>query len=349
MTLTAFKPPEPSKLLLKLPKCNLHTHLEGSVRPGTFIDLAVKQDLELPFPAESAAGYLQVSGEEVSLADYLDKIMVNYPVLRNYDALKRVAFEAAEDAHSDGVIYLELRAGPVTHASEDLPVEKCIEAMLEGLADAQAQYGITARLIISGLRHHDPSDNLRLARIACSYQEEGVAGFDLAGDEAAFAADLHREAFGFLRDSGLGITVHAGEAGGYQNVLYAVEEIGAERIGHGIHSVESRVALELLRERQVLLEICPTSNVHTGAVETLHKHPVRQLFDYGIPVSIGDDDPITSRTRVSNELMLISREFGFTQNELQQIQLTSLEHSFLRDDSLRNLLREQIQSSFTAA
>ena len=342
MIRTAFNPPTPTRDLVEMPKCNLHTHLEGSVRPETFLDLAARQGVALPFPEAQAADRLQVSGEEKTLVDYLDKIMVNYPVLGNYSALKRVAFEAAEDAFRDGVIYLELRAGPVTHTRENLPVEACVEAMLEGLMEAENHFGIVSRLIIAGLRNHDPGQNTKLAEVALRYQDKGVVGFDLAGDEAGFPADLHGEAFEKVRDSGLGITVHAGEASGYENVQYAIIAIGADRIGHGVRSIDSIATMELVRDKQVLLEICPTSNVHTGAVANLEAHPVRKFFDFGIPISIGDDDPITSRTRVSNELMLIKEAFGFTQEELLKIQFLSLEHSFLREEGIKAGLKEKL-------
>jgi len=344
MMQTAFTPPAPTRDLVEMPKCNLHTHLEGSVRPKTFIALAAQQNLPVPFTEDEAADHLQISREEKSLVDYLDKIMINYQVLKNYTALKRVAFEAAEDAFRDGVIYLELRAGPVTHSREELTVEACVEAMLEGLAEAQENFGIVARLIIAGLRNHDPQHNTKLADIALRYRDNGVVGFDLAGDEAGYPAELHREAFAKVRDSGLGITVHAGEASGHENVRYAVSVIGADRIGHGVRSIDSIPTMELVRDKQVLLEICPTSNVHTGAVANLEAHPVNMFFDFGIPISIGDDDPITSRTRVSSELMLIKEAFGFTQKDLLKIQLSSLEHSFLRDEMLKTQLRKKVEA-----
>ncbi len=344
MTHTAFTPPDPSTELILLPKCNLHTHLEGSIRPQTFIELAERQNIPLPFPANQAEEHLQVSGEEKSLVEYLDKIMVNYPVLKDYEALRRTAFEAVEDAFTDGVVYLELRAGPVTHAHNRLTVEMCVQAMLEGLQQAEEKFGVVARLIIAGLRNHDPAHNKALAEIALRYADSGVVGFDLAGDEAGYPAQLHQEAFALLRGSNLGITVHAGEAAGFANVRYAVETIGATRIGHGVHITESPSTMEMVRERQVLLELCPTSNVHTGAVESPEAHPVRQFFDFGIPISIGDDDPITSRTRVSNELMLLQTMFGFTLEELIKVQLFSLEHSFLREESLKATLAQKIRA-----
>lgn len=328
----------------RLPKCNLHTHLEGSVRPETFLELAQQQNLPLPFDPADLDQQFQVTGEEKSLVDYLDKIFVNYQILKNPKALRRTAFDAAEDAHLDGVIYFELRAGPITHAHEKMPLELCIESMLTGLAEAEAKYGIVCRLIVAALRNHDPRVNEALAMIAKKYFDRGVVGFDLAGDEANFPASLNKRFFDICNQSEMGITVHAGEAGGWENVQYAVDEIKASRIGHGIRSIESPALLRQLHEKQILLEVCPTSNVHTRTVQTIEMHPVKQLFDVGILLTIGDDDPITSRTRVSSELTILEQVHGFTPEQIRQIQITGIRHSFLNDKKLKDQLISKVQS-----
>jgi adenosine deaminase len=338
----AFFPPEPSAVILALPKCNIHTHLEGSVRPQTFLELAAQQDIPLPFDPLEVSEKLQVDGSEKTLVDYLAKIMLNYAVLKNPAALQRTAFEAAEDAYHDGVIYFELRAGLATHARPGFPIEAGVESMLAGLQEAQAKFGITSRLIIAALRNHDPQTNLQLARIASRYAQQGVVGFDLAGDEAGYPADLHQDAYKVVSDAGLGLTVHAGEATGAEAVRYAVQALHAQRIGHGVHSIESRAVMDLLRDRQILLEICPTSNVHTGAVASIDVHPIKALYDYGIPISINDDDPITSRTRASNELMLVHTQFGLPLETIISIQLITLKHSFLREESVKERLKSQV-------
>jgi adenosine deaminase len=336
---TAFRSPEQvPQAIQQLPTCNLHTHLEGSIRPDTVWELAQEIGLALPVGRDQVADQLQVSGEERSLIDYLEKIAFAYPALRTAEALRRTSYEAALDAAADGVVYFELRAGPVTHTGPDLSIEQAIAAMLEGLRQAEAEVGIVARLIVAALRNHEPEVNTRLAHIAVEFQPEGVVGFDLAGDEANYPAQLHAEAFHVARRGGLGITVHAGEAGGADNVRYAVEVLGATRIGHGVRSVEESPVVDLLRDRGILLEICPTSNVHTYAVPAIEAHPVRHLYDHGIPISIGDDDPVTSRTRVSRELALLHERFGFSLPELRAIQRMGLRAAFLRDEAQRREL-----------
>lgn len=341
---TAFIPPKPTNILLEMPKCNIHTHLEGSVRPETFMELATQQGLELPFDHDQVHGKLQVDGSEKTLVDYLDKIALNYPILKDSQALRRTAFEAAEDAHRDGVIYFELRAGPALHTGPRLVVEAVIESILEGLQESETKFGIKTGFIVAGLRNHDPRINEGLARAACRYRDEGVVGFDLAGDEAGFPAELHWESFRLVQEAELPYTVHAGEASGAENVRYAVETLGARRIGHGVRSAESQAVMDLLRERQVLLEICPTSNVHTGTVPSIHDHPLKKLYEYGIPISINDDDPITSRTQVSNELMLLQTVFGMPLERLIKIQLDTLDHSFLPDKDAVARLKSTVQA-----
>ena len=325
----------------QMPKCNLHTHLEGSIRPATFVELARAQGLPLPAPAGEMDRALQVSGEEESLADYLAKISLVYPILKDAAALRRVSFEAAEDAAANNVRYFELRAGPVIHATPDLSVSAVIAAILAGLADAEAALGITCRLIVAALRHHDPEVNVQLARTALAFHGDGVVGFDLAGDEARFPARLHRQAFDVARDGGLGITVHAGEAGGPDEVTYAIRELGATRIGHGVHTIADPAAVQLVLDRQVTLEICPTSNVHTHAVPSIGAHPIDRLLDRGVRITIGDDDPVTSRTNIARELALLNQVFGYSIERLQAFQINGLRCCFLTDEVRRGqLLRE---------
>jgi len=325
----------------QMPKCNLHSHLEGSIPPATFMELARAQGILLPVPPEEIDRALQVTGEERSLVDYLAKIAIVYPVLKNAAGLRRASFEAAEAAAASNVRYFELRAGPATHATPDLPVPAVIAAILAGLADAEAGLGITCRLIVAALRHHAPEINVRLARTALEFRGAGVVGFDLAGDEARFPAILHREAFDVARDGGLGITVHAGEAGGPEEVTYAIRELGATRIGHGVHTIEDPAAVQLVLDRRVTLEVCPTSNVHTRAVPSIGAHPIEQYLERGVLMTIGDDDPVTSVTNVALELALLNQVFGYSIEQLQSFQINGLRCSFLTDDVRRGqLLRE---------
>lgn len=342
-------PDRPDPDLRALPKCNLHSHLEGSIRPATFLDLARERGLNLGVGLEGVGALLQVDGSETGLVDYLEKISAGYQVLTTPSALRRVAFEAAEDAARDGVLYFELRAGPLTHVNRGLGVHQAIDAILAGLQHAEAAYGITCRLIIAALRHHEPADNVALAHAAVEHRDDGVVGFDLAGDEAGYAASSHADAFAVARRGGLGITVHAGEAGGAENVRYAVEALGAGRIGHGVRSAGSPAMMRLLQERGVTLEVCPASNVHTRTVASLAAHPVRRLFDAGVRVTIGDDDPVTSDTSVSKELTLLRDVFGFEAAEIVRIQKMGLEAAFGLDGGRRRRIMAALEAHVLAS
>lgn len=326
-----------------LPKTNLHTHMEGCVRVETAVELARTQGIDMGVPFDAFANFMQVTGAETSLADYLNKVVFTQPLLKNYEALRRVCFEAAEDAARCNVRYFELRAGPTIHVTKTLTLHRVIEAMLEGLRDAEQKYDITCRLIVAALRHDPPEKSIALARAALDFRGKGVVGFDLAGDEAAYPAVLHREAFEIARRGGLGITVHAGEASGASEVDYAVRVLGATRIGHGAHSIQDAKAMELLRAREITLEMCPTSNVHTRTVPSIEQHPLPQFLAQGVRVTIGDDDPITSRTDMSRELALLHKQFGFDLQVLRSFQVMGMEYCFLEDAARRAALLSQMR------
>lgn len=321
-----------------LPKTNLHTHMEGCVRVQTVIELARAQGIALGVPDAQVADSMQVTGAETSLGDYLAKVTFTQPVMKNFDALRRICFEAAEDAARCNVRYYELRAGPTIHVTASLSLHRVIEAMLAGLADAEKKYAITCRLIVASLRHDPPSKSVELARAALDFRGQGVVGFDLAGDEALYPATLHREAFEIVRAGGLGITVHAGEASDSREVEYAVQVLGATRIGHGMHSIENRQVVKLLCEREITLEVCPTSNVHTCTVPSIQEHPLPQFLAQGVRMTIGDDDPITSRTDMSRELALLHKQFSLDLATLRSFQVNGMECSFLEDAAQRAAL-----------
>ncbi len=321
------------------PKVNLHHHLEGAVRPQTFAELVQNLGIDVPALArQSAAEYLTVSGEEASLADFLDKIGRTFVITQHSGVLERIALEISESAAAESVRYLEVRFGPWLHVEQGRPLTEPIEEVLAGLAAGEHRWGVKGRLIISALRHHTFQQNRQLLDAAVAYRDRGVVALDLAGDEAAFPASEFRELFLLAAKAGLGVTIHAGEAGPAAGVWEAVSELGAQRVGHGIRLVHDPALLKAVRDAGTVLEVCPTSNVHTRAVESLSDHPVRELFDAGIRITIGDDDPTTSGITLSGEYQLLSEHFGFTEAELQTIVLTGAEAAFLPKDEKEELL-----------
>lgn len=324
---TMHEPPD-SALDPTMPLVNLHSHLEGSIRPATYLELCRTMGLPAPDSLEAAQALLSVDGSETCLHDYLERITPVGPILKGAAALERTSYEAAEDARRDGVAYFELRAGPLLHLTTAMDTAGTIEAMLSGLQEAERALGIAARLIVCALRGHDPLENEALARVAVRYAGRGVVGFDLAGDEKGYPARHHARAYAIAAAGGLGLTCHAGEGEGSASIVEAVQVLGARRIGHGTHLDDTPGRVAWAKAEGLVLEICPTSNVDTRAVPSFADHPVRRLFDAGVQISIGDDDPTTSRTRIARELRLLARTFGFTVPELLQIQRTGLEAAF---------------------
>ena len=320
--------PSDSALDPTMPLVNLHSHLEGLIRPATYLELCRAIGHPAPSSLEEAQALLSVDGSETCLHDYLERITPVGPILKSVAALERTSYEAAEDSRRDGVAYFELRAGPLLHLTATMDTATTIEAMLRGLREAERALGITARLIVCALRAHDPRDNEALARVAVRYAGRGVVGFDLAGDEKGYPARHHARAYAIAAAGGLGLTCHAGEGEGSASIVEAVEILGARRIGHGTHLDDTPGRVAWARSEGLVLEICPTSNVDTRAVPSLADHPVRRLFDAGVRISIGDDDPTTSRTRIARELRLLAHTFGFTPHELLQIQRTGLDAAF---------------------
>lgn len=332
---------EQQSIWVQLPKVNLHHHLEGAIRPETFLDCV--QIYQVPVPVhdlEETRAYLRVSETDQSLADFLVKVDRSLMVSQYPGVLERMAFEAVEDAHDQNVSYIELRFGPLLHLQKNRRAEEAIEEVLAGVQKAAAQYPITARVIVCALRHHDAAVNLTLAKIAAKYVDQGVAGFDIAGDEASYPAGIFAQAFDLAKASGLGITVHAGEVGDGSGVIEAITTLGACRIGHGIHIANRPDLVEKVNEAGVTLEVCPTSNVHTRAVTSLAQHPIRRLFDHGVLISLGDDDPTTSGITISSEYQLLAEVFHFSPDEIAQIVLNGAQAAFLPSELKQQLVAE---------
>ena len=329
----------------KLPKVNLHHHLEGAVRPETFFEVASRHQLGLPIANVSdSKRFLQVSADDSSLADFLVKVDRSLAVSQYPGVLTRMAFEAVEDGYYQNVKYLELRFGPWLHIEQRRTIEEAIEEVLIGIEQAVNTYPITAKLIVCALRHHDEKKNMKLASVAGKYLNYGLVGFDIAGDEAAYPAKVFHKTFAQAKADGLGITVHAGEVGSGNRVIEAITHLNADRIGHGIQIVSQPDLVDQVKQHGVTLEICPTSNVDTRAVKSPESHPIRKLYQQGVLLSLGDDDPTTSGITITSEYRLLSEKFNFTNSELADIVMTGAKAAFLPQDQ-KSVLIEQLTAS----
>lgn len=314
---------------------NLHSHLEGRVRPTTAAELAAVAGL--PEPDGGWERAIRLTGP-ADLTVYLTKVAATYPFFRSPDAARRIAREAVEDAAASGLDYLELRFGPATHASDERGLDEVVAAVTEGMREASARTGMPSGAVVAALRHHDADTNDGVARAAARFAGRGVVGFDLAGDELLFPElERYRSAFAIARAAGLGITCHAAEAGPASAAREAVEWFGATRIGHGAHIVDDADILRWCAEEGVVVEICPTSNWYTGAIPAIGAHPAPRFRDAGVRLVLGDDNPMQTGTDLADERRILTDVLGFTPTDLAALDQSSLEAAFI-DRTTRSAL-----------
>lgn len=316
-------------ILRRLPKAELHCHLDGSVRPATLLELAREYGVEMPVPTATQLGDYMIVRDARNLEDYLARFEVTLSVMQHADALERIAYELAEDAHGDGVMYLEVRFSPVLNIRAGLEMHDVVEAVTRGLARAERAHGIVSRVIICALRHLDPGVSLELARLAVAQETSGVVGFDLAGGEQGHPAARHVGAFDYARSHDLACTCHAGEGDGAASIRDAIHTCGAHRVGHGTRLLEDRALMEFVNDRRIPIEICLTSNVQTRAAASYETHPVRQYFDAGIHVVLNTDNRLMSGTTLTDEYHHAASSLGFTLPQLARIALNGFESAFL--------------------
>ncbi|WP_082420298.1 adenosine deaminase [Paenibacillus sp. A3] len=340
-----MKPNVRMEWLRLLPKVDLHLHLDGSVKPETVLELAAAEGIRLPAATpEGLLPYMQVDEPCGSLQAYLGKFEFVGRFLHRPEALERVAFEVVEQAAEHGCRYIEVRFGPQLHRNRGMTPDEVISSVIAGLNQGEAQFGVKAKGIACCLRHHGQLDNTEVIEAASRFQGKGIVGVDLAGDEAAYPARLHRELFALARSKGLPVTIHAGEAAGADSVYEAVIRLGAARIGHGVRMKEDPAVLELVKERQIPLEMCPVSNIQTRAVSGWAAYPVREYFDLGIPVTINTDNLTVSGTNLTKEYHILMERFGFTPVEIGKLLLNGLEAGFMDEADKRELRRHFLQA-----
>jgi adenosine deaminase len=317
---------------------NLHTHLEGWVRPTTAADLARTIGMAEPDGGWDAALRMRAPAD---LTVFLAHVAAAYPVLGSWEAMRRVAREAVEDAAADGQDFLEIRFGPSTHARPGFPIPDVIAAACEGLDDGRRSTGLPVGLVVCLLRHDDDDTNLAVARAAADAAGRGVVGLDVAGDEILFPSmALYRTPYEIAAAAGLGLTAHAAEAGPAESAVEAAEVLRATRIGHGSHIADDPAILDWAANEGVTIEVCPTSNVLTGAAPSLLEHPLHAFLAAGCRVVLGDDNPINIGRRLAEEERLLVGEGGLTAEQLRRIQLTACDVAFT-DESTRATLRER--------
>lgn len=317
-------------LIHALPKAELHCHLDGSLRVQTVIELAAEQGLPLPaYTADALKPHLSVSMAGGNLESYLKVFDITTSVLQYPEALYRVTYELAQDCAGEHIRYLEIRFSPILHIQKGMRMNEALEAVLKAKTQAEKDLNIVIGIIICSIRHMDPASSLSLAELCVAYKNRGVVGFDLAGAEENFPAKDHREAFYLIINNNINTTVHAGEAYGPRSIHQALHYISANRLGHGTRLQEDEDLLNYVNDQRIPLEMCLTSNVHTGAVNSMAEHPIRRYFDAGIRVTLNTDNRLVSSTTLTDEYMIAIEQFGVTIDELKYLLLNGFKSAFL--------------------
>jgi len=335
----------PLSFFEKLPKTDLHVHLDGSLRLSTILELADEQGIDLPADTPEGLKVAMRCGERTgSLVEYLKAFDVTLRVLQTAPALERVAYELCEDAARENVRYMEIRYAPMLHTRTGLRETAVVEAVLSGVARARESLGIHAKLILCGIRNISVESSLAMARLSVAYKNRGVVGFDLAGAEYDHPAKRHREAFDLIRHNNINCTIHAGEAYGPESIAQAIHVCGAHRIGHGCRLWENGDLLAYVNDHRIALECCPSSNVQTGAVAEIGSHPIKLFHDLGLRVTVNTDNRLVTDTTVSRELHLCHSALAFTLDDIKRIVLSGFKASFLpfhqRQDYVRRIADE---------
>lgn len=339
--------PLPSEeLLRKLPKVDLHCHLDGALRVSTILDLGKKHKVKLPADnLQELKKFVQVPPQCRSLTDFLKCFTFFYDVLKTPEAMERISYELLEDAAKENVVYLETRFAPSLQESEKFSMDEMLRAVIGGLSEGEKKFGVGWGVILCIFRSHPQDAAIRTVEVAERFRDKGVVAIDLAGDEARYPVGMYRQALELARMKKIPITCHAGEADGPQSVRNAVR-LGAQRIGHGVRVREdSNLYLEMIA-RQIPFEICITSNAQTRVVNDIHEHPVLQFFKDGLYVTLNTDDPGVSGIDLTHEYLMATKELGFSLAQCLKILHNGVYALFL-DDKGKKRVWQKVEEKLT--
>jgi adenosine deaminase len=327
-----------------LPKVELHRHLEGSLRLDTMLDIANQHGITIPADVLRLSTLVQIQEEDkFTFQNFLAKFNTLRLFYRSPDAIHRITREAVEDAAKDNVKYLELRFTPVALSrAERFPLHDVIDWVITSAQDAAQKNGVIVRLIASVNRHESTDLAEQVAWLAAEHTQDGMVGLDLAGNEAEFPAAPFVGIFKEAKQSGLHVTIHAGEWGPALHVKQAIEEFETERIGHGVRILEDENAIALACEHGTALEVCITSNYQSGVASSLEAHPLMKMYNLGLNVTINTDDPSVSRITLSHEYYTACEDLHMPQKTLKQRVIAAAKASFLPEDD-KELLVKQLQ------
>ncbi len=316
-------------VLRRMPKAELHCHLDGSLRPSTLLELSQRRGLTLPATsAAELARHMRVDDAH-NLDEYLARFEITLAVMEDARSLERIAHELVLDAGLDGVRYIEVRFCPTLHVRGGLTLDDVMSAVLTGFARGERECGTVARVIVSALRSFPWPHAMEMAELAVAFKDRGVVAFDLAGGEFGNPARAHAKAFDYARANDLAVTVHAGEGDGPSSIREAVHRCATDRIGHGTRLREDPVLEAYVIDRQIPLEVCPTSNVQTRVTSTFAEHPLARYRSLGAVVTINTDNRLMSGVSLTDEYLGCAEHLGFGLSALAVLSLAAFDAAFL--------------------
>ena len=350
------------ELVRRAPKVLLHDHLDGGLRPETIVELAAQSGHQLPAGDADALGrWFTESADSGSHERYLETFDHTVAVMQTADNLTRVARECVEDLAADGVVYAEVRYAPEQHLEGGLTLEEVVAAVQRGFDEGQAAAGgerpIVVRQLLTAMRHQARSREI--AELVVAHRDVGVVGFDIAGAEAGYPPTRHLDAFEYLQRENAHFTIHAGEAFGLPSIWEAIQWCGADRLGHGVRIVDDitvgadgqpklgRLAA-YVRDKRIPLELCPHSNIQTGAATSIGEHPIGLLTRLRFRVTVNTDNRLMSGTSMTNELAALVEAFGYDLGDLQWFTVNAMKSAFLRFDDRLRIINEVIKPGYAA-
>lgn len=346
------------EIIHRIPKVELHDHLDGGLRPGTIIELADKYGIQLPtHDPQELTDWFARGCRQKSLSLYLETFAITTGVLQTAEALERVAFEAVEDLAVENVVYAEIRFAPVLHQEKGLNLEEIVTAVLSGLEKGRKKTGMAYGLILCAMRNQHPELSLEIAELAVAFRERGVVGFDIAGDEYGHPPKKHLDAFQYIRNKNFNITIHAGEAFGLESIWQAIQVCGAHRIGHGTRLIEDMsidgtriekmgTLAHFIQDRRIPMEMCLTSNVGTGAAADYASHPFIIFFRNNFRVFLCSDNRLMSDTNLTKEMEIAAKQYNLTLRELEKITVNAMKSAFIHHDEKIKIIYNIIKKGY---
>lgn len=333
------------KHVKKLPKIELHCHLDGSIRPETLREIADKQGIFLPADNTHLKKLLVAPENCQNLNDYLERFDLVLSCLQTEDALKTAAFDIISQAAEENIRYIEVRFAPSLHTEKGLSLPKIVTAVLAGLEQGQQHFDVKSNALLCGMRHEDSSAIEKIVQLALEFKKSGIVGFDLAGNEVDFPPYTFEETLGLVKQLNIPLTLHAGECGCGRNVADAVY-LGAKRIGHGIAVKDTPEYFSLLQDKTVLIEMCPTSNFQTKTVTKLADYPFQTFMEAGINVCINTDNRTVSNTTLTDEYMKLHEWYGITYTDMEKLNHNAVNGAFIPECE-KQVLHEHLTTNYS--